>query len=412
VVAAVAAAVVAVAVEDDRAEGDKTMIDINGFRFGRCVCVLLVTVMVPLAGCSAHDPASSADTHAQQQHFKSPEEASAALVAAVKEGSQEHVLAILGPNATDVISSGDPVADHAAGERFTTAADEKTTPVTQDGGAVVLELGSDAWPFPIPLMKDKSGWYFDTDAGRQELINRRVGRNELHTIDVARAYVDAQREYARRMHNVTTRYEYAQKLRSTPGKHDGLYWEAKGSEEESPLGPLVATAQHEGTGENRRAKAPALPRVPLQDPDGAGAARSGGREELHRQRPHDGGFALVAYPAEYGAGGVMTFVVNQVGVIFQKDLGESTEQTVSAMTAVRSGRHLEPRPGYRHYPGRHRCGCGRHRRGPRRYGGCGGLIRGRHGFLPARGRFQPLGRSTSRLPSSLPTPRKIAPSNR
>ena len=309
------------------------MIDTNGFRFGRCVCALLVTAMMPLAGCSAHDSASSADTHAQQQHFKSPEEASAALVAAVKEASQEHVLAILGPNATDVISSGDPVADHAAGERFTTAADEKTTPVTQDGGAVVLELGSDAWPFPIPLMKDKSGWYFDTDAGRQELINRRVGRNELHTIDVARAYVDAQREYARRMHNVTTRYEYAQKLRSTPGKHDGLYWEAKGSEEESPLGPLVATAQHEGYGGKPASESPRpyhgylFKILTAQGPHAPAGAKS------YIDKGHmTGGFALVAYPAEYGAGGVMTFVVNQVGVIFQKDLGESTEQTVSAMT--------------------------------------------------------------------------------
>jgi len=264
-----------------------------------------------------------------QRTFSSPDEAASALVAAARVNDAAALLAIFGPEAASAISSGDEVADCTARERFGQAAAEKTRLEPKGDDRVILSVGNDDWPFPIPIVRHAGAWRFDTAAGRQELLNRRIGRNELHTIEVCRAYVDAQREYARRTADV----QYAQRFRSTPGRHDGLYWEASAGEPESPMGPLAAAASKEGYG----GKAASGERNPYhgyyfkiltaQGPHAPGGQKSyvaGGRMT--------GGFGLLAWPVEYGSGGIMTFVVNEQGIVFQKNLGKATARIAEEMT--------------------------------------------------------------------------------
>jgi hypothetical protein len=278
------------------------------------LAVLLRLALVPAA----------ADT---QEHFASPEVAARALETAVRSGDLKRMEAILGADSDEIISSGDPVDDAAARKRFATAASERSRIETAtDGAMAILHVGRDDWPFPIPMVHDADGWRFDTAAGKQELLNRRIGRNELTAIEVCRAYVDAQNEFDARFHT------YAQSLRSTPGKKDGLYWEASGRDV-SPLGPLVAAATAEGY-HVREASAPRTPYhgyffriLTAQGPHAPGGAR-----EYVKDGRMTGGFALLAWPADYGSSGIMTFLVNQQGVVFQKNLGEGTEEAAKALT--------------------------------------------------------------------------------
>ncbi len=262
-----------------------------------------------------------------QKSFASLDEAVNALVAAIRAADRNALVEILGPLANPLVWSGDDVADRAALQRFTAAYD-RAHRLEGGAGKVVLYVGDDDFPFPIPLVPDGPRWLWDTAAGDDELLNRRIGENELAAIQVCLAYVDAQREYYSRG---TGLLEYAQRLESSKGKHDGLFWETRPGEPESPLGPLVAKA--------RAAGYPLPPRgapVPYhgyfyrilfaQGPDAAGGAY-----DFVVKGHMIGGFALVAYPASYGVSGIMTFIVNQDGVVHQKDLGPKTAQAANLM---------------------------------------------------------------------------------
>lgn len=284
--------------------------------------IAVITALVMTSTALAADEA--------QPHYKTPEEAMRALVGAAKAKDQVKMAAILGPGSEDVIESGDAVADEAARKRFVTAAGERTRIEPVDDTHRVAILGRDDWPFPIPLAKDDQGWRFDTTAGRDEIVNRRVGRNELDAIATARAYVDAQREYAK----TAGQGVYAQKVHSTPGQHDGLYWEDGGGKATSPLGPLVAEADAEGYAAAKPGEAPRpFHGYYFRILTAQGAGAPGGAKSWIVDGKLTGGFALVAWPADYGNSGVQTFVVNQQGIVFQKDLGAQTDQVARAMTA-------------------------------------------------------------------------------
>jgi hypothetical protein len=269
---------------------------------------------------------------AQQKSFSSAEEAVKAAVAAARSGDDKELAAIFGPGSPELMSSGDAVADKRRRDEFLAAYDDKNQLVTE-GENVILVIGKDDWPFPIPLVKQKSGgWGFDTDKGKEEILNRRIGRNELDAIQVVLAYVDAQREYAMKDHDGDGLLEYAQKFRSDPGQKSGLYWEAKAGEEQSPLGSFAARAVKEGYGQNKASDKPSpfhgyFYRILTAQ----GKTAPGGAYSYLVKGSMIGGFALVAYPAEYGNSGVMTFIVNHDGKVFQKDLGKNTASLAQNM---------------------------------------------------------------------------------
>jgi hypothetical protein len=266
-------------------------------------------------------------------HFSSPEAAVAALVQAVRAGDTATMLAVLGPDARALIASGDEVADQQSRERFVRAYDEAHRLSPVGPGKVVLTVGRDEWPMPIPLVQDAGGWWFDTSQGREEILNRRIGRNELNAVQVCLAYVDAQREYYVRDPDGDALLQYAQRFRSTPGKRDGLYWDTQPGESPSPLGPLVARAE----GEGYPVKRPSGPRIPYwgyyyRIVKAQGPHAPGGAYDYVVRGQMIGGFALIAYPAEYGASGVMTFIVSHDGIVYQKDLGPTTAAIARGLT--------------------------------------------------------------------------------
>ena len=285
----------------------------------------LVAAMVAVASLGA--------AAASQERFPRPEDAMHALVDAARAHDQAKLVAVLGPGSEDVVSSGDPVDDRAAAARFVAAATVRTRFETLDDGHVVVHLGKEDWPFPVPLERSADGWQFDTVAGRDELLNRRIGRNELAAIESCRAYVEAQRQYASRARDGAAG-SYAQKIVSDAGTRDGLYWDEADGRDPSPLGPLFAAASLEGY-TLRNARADPQPYhgyfyrvLTAQGPHTPGGARSYVREG----RMTDG-FALVAYSAERGSSGIMTFVVGSAGIVFQKDLGEGTAEAAKTMAA-------------------------------------------------------------------------------
>ena len=223
----------------------------------------------------------------KQKTFSSPEEGVKALMEATKKNDTKAMLAILGPEAKSLIESGDQVSDRAAFERFVKSYEEANKLVKSGETEMVLEVGKDEWPFPIPLVKETNGWRFDTQEGKEEIINRRIGRNELDVIQVSLAIVDAEREYYRRDPDGDKLLQYAQKLISTKGKRDGLYWETKPNEQPSPLGLLVAQARARGI-QGRRREASAVSRLLLQIAHGTGQRRSGGRLRLSSAGKNDG----------------------------------------------------------------------------------------------------------------------------
>jgi hypothetical protein len=270
---------------------------------------------------------------AQQKTFKSPEDSVKSLIEAVRAHDTKEVLAIFGPEGKEIISTGDKVQDRATGERFIKAYDEMNKLEKETDSKVILVIGNEEWPFPIPIVKKGETWRFDTKAGKEELLNRRIGRNELDTIQTCLAYVDAQREYALKDQDGDGLLAYAQKFWSTKGKKDGLYWEAKEGEEQSPVGLGAARAVREGY----------TPRKPGDKPSpfhgyfykilkAQGKNAPGGAYDYVVKGKMMGGFGLVAYPSEYGASGVMTFIVNHDGVVYEKDLGAKTANIANAMT--------------------------------------------------------------------------------
>jgi hypothetical protein len=270
---------------------------------------------------------------AQQKTFKTPEEAMKGLWEALRSNDTKELLAIFGPAGKEIISSGDKVADKAESERFVKGYEEMNKLEKETDKKVILVVGKHEWPFPIPIVKKGETWVFDTKAGKEEMLNRRIGRNELNVIQVCLAMVDAQREYAMKDRDGDKLLEYAQKFASTKGKKDGLYWEVKEGEEQSPLGSLAARAVEEGYKKRKPGDNP----VPYQGYfyrilKAQGKNAPGGAYDYVVTGQMIGGFALVAFPAEYGASGIMTFIVNHDGVVYQKDLGKETVKIARAMT--------------------------------------------------------------------------------
>jgi hypothetical protein len=290
-----------------------------------CLVIALIVSCLGLSGCSR------SAAHSEQVSFASGNEAVNAFVKAVRYDNKEELLKILGPEGKDLVWSGDEVSDRQRRDKFEKAYDEQHR-LDAEGDKEVLVVGKNNWPFPIPIVKKDGKWIFDTAGGKEEILNRRIGRNELDTIQTMLAIVDAEREYATKGHDGDGILKYAQKFKSDPGKKNGLYWETKEGQEPSPLGPLVAEARQEGYFEKKSSEKPSPYHgyfyriLTAQGPHAAGGAY-----EYIVDGKMIGGFAVVAYPAEYGNSGVMTFIVNHDGVVYQKDLGDDTEQIAKAM---------------------------------------------------------------------------------
>ncbi len=265
-----------------------------------------------------------------QQRFPTPEAAADALVAAARVGDRKATAALLGPGADDILSSGDATQDAATRQLFLAAYDANHRVVTEAGKPAFLVIGREDWPLPIPIVQKDGQWQFDAAAGREEILARRVGRNELAAIQVALAYVDAQNDYAD-LNRDGGRSVYAQKFFSSPGKKDGLYWPAAQGEPDSPLGEAVAAATAVGyrVGGARTPFHGYYYKILTRQ----GPAAPGGAVDYLVNGKMIGGFAMVAYPAQYGNSGVMTFIVDHDGVVYEKDLGSNTAKIASAITA-------------------------------------------------------------------------------
>lgn len=287
-----------------------------------CVAVLAsLLLLMTAAGVFAQE--------AGQKTFATPQEASKALYDAAKADDSTTVLAILGPSAETVIRSGDPVQDKNNRDNFLTKYEQMNRIGSQAGGSRVLYLGADNWPFPIPLIQKNGQWFFDTVDGKQEILYRRIGKNELAAIRVLNVLVDAQREYYDGTHDGAT-HLYAAKWASTEGKQDGLYWKAAESEPQSPIGPLVAYAA--GEGYKSSDKPTPFHGYFYRMLTSQGANVAGGAKPYVVNGKMTGGFAFLAYPADYRSSGVMTFMVDASGNIYEKDLGKDAAASSAAMT--------------------------------------------------------------------------------
>ena len=270
---------------------------------------------------------------AAQKTFATPAAAVDALIAANRGNHIGKLLDILGPQSAELVHSGDPIADRRARERFVAAYDKAHKLERDSDNKAILIVGEDEWPLPIPLIRARGRWRFDTKAGAEEILNRRIGRNELTVIEVCRAYVAAQREYAAKNLGPGGSAEYAQHFMSTIGERNGLYWPVKAGEEESPLGPLIARARAAGY-------RPGTPHLKPRPYYGyyfriltqQGQNAPGGARNYIVNDHMTGGFALIAYPATYADSGIMTFIVNQDSIVFQKNLGPDTANIARQIT--------------------------------------------------------------------------------
>jgi hypothetical protein len=285
-------------------------------------------------GAPSAKSAPAAKPVAKQRTFASADEAAGALVEAVRAKDVNSLLAVVGPGSGDWLFSGDKVADTNDWKRFLAAYEEKHALDAKETRAI-LNVGNDEWPFPAPIVKHGDKWSFDANAGREELLNRRIGANELDTMQTLLAVVDAQREYAESDADGNGFADYAKRFLSTPGKKDGLYWPDEAGKPQSPLGPLVAAAAKEGYGKTPKDAAQQRQTYhgyyyKLLTSQGKGA--SGGAYDYMVGDKLLGGFAIVAWPARYRVSGVTTFIVNHDGVVFEKDLGANGAAIASAMT--------------------------------------------------------------------------------
>ena len=287
----------------------------------------LVSLTIAMLFCAA------ASTVRAQQPFKTPDDAAAALVAAARAGDMKALVSVLGPDGRAIVSSGDEVADEATRQKFVAAYDAKHRIAKDGDDKAIMIIGPDDFPLPIPLARKGDTWRFDTAAGRDEILFRRIGANELSAIQACLAYVDAQNEYAEKDRTSAGVNTYAQRIISRPGKKDGLYWPSAQGEEESPLGELVAQATQQGYrakgSEGRTPYHGYYFKILTQQ----GPAAAGGAFDYVVGGKMIGGFALVAYPAEYRNSGVQTFLVNHAGTVFQKDLGPDTARIAERMTS-------------------------------------------------------------------------------
>jgi hypothetical protein len=285
-------------------------------------------------------------TEPQQRTFASPEEAMTAAVAALRAHDSAQLKDIFGPDAEDILSSGDPVADQNAQAQFLARYDQKhrLEPDPKDDGTVTLAVGDDDWPMPIPIVRDDTTkrWSFDTEAGKDELINRRIGHNELSVIQVLKAICDAQTEYAARDPQGEGIPVYARHFISQEGKKDGLFWPTDEKETPSPLGPFAADASAEGykVGSRQDDEPHPYHGYYYRILTAQGPAAPGGARDYAINGKLIGGFAVVAWPADYGNSGITTFIMSYDGVVYQRDLGDATDKLARAMTA------FDPAPGW------------------------------------------------------------------
>ncbi|HEY4839787.1 MAG TPA: DUF2950 domain-containing protein [Candidatus Acidoferrales bacterium] len=270
---------------------------------------------------------------AGHQTFPSAMAASQALVAAMQSDDQQALMKVLGPDSKEIISSGDETQDKNERSDFVMKYQEMHRLVTEPDGTTTLYIGAENWPTPIPLMHAAGGWYFDTAAGKKEILYRRIGSNELNAIQVCRELVDAQKEYNAKPHDGDSTNQYAQKFFSDPDKHNGLYWTTASGEEQSPIGPLVASAEAEGYSHDANHQAQPFMGYYFRVLKAQGANAPGGAKSYLVGGKMTRGFAFVVYPAEYRSSGVMTFIVNQDGVVYEKDLGVKTAEIAKALTA-------------------------------------------------------------------------------
>ena len=292
----------------------------------RCGVLLMAAAFIALMICGP----SHAKT-VKQRTFASPEEAVKALVEALKTKDIQALEIIFGPGNKDLVSSGDPVSDNAGADRFVSLYAEKSRLQEESAKKVLLYLGNEDWPFAIPIVKKDALWHFDAKEGRKEILARRIGKNELLTIQFCLAYVDAQREYALEDRDGDALPEYARKFLSDPEKKNGLYWKVKEGGKQSPLGPLAAEADKQGYTRLGEGKPSPYHGYYFRILKAQGKSAPGGAYDYMVKGKMIGGFALVAYPAQYASSGVMTFIVNHDGVVYQKDLGRQTGKTAQAM---------------------------------------------------------------------------------
>jgi len=269
---------------------------------------------------------------AGQKTFATAGEASEALVAALQANDEAALLSILGPEARDIISSGDAVEDQANRADFVKRYQQMHRLVAEPDGTTTLYIGAENWPTPIPLVRKGGAWYFDTPAGNQEILYRRVGKNELAVMQVCRELVDAEKEYYAQPHDGNSSGQYAQRFSSEPNKHNGLYWESSPGEPESPIGPLLASAAAEGYSQDPEHELQPFQGYYFCLLTGQGAGAAGGARSYIVDGKMTGGFAFLAYPAEYRSSGVMTFIVDQDGVVYEKDLGQRTAEIAKTLT--------------------------------------------------------------------------------
>ena len=285
------------------------------FTFG-----LIVALMTLGLGCG------HMRTDRTQESFPSPEDAVNAMMEAIRINNTDRLSVIFGPGSEDLVSSGDPVADQYRRKQFVQFYEQKNQLEKVAEDRAILHVGHDDWPFPISVVKTDTGWQFDAEDGREEIIARRIGRNELSTIQVCLAYVDAQREYAMMDHDGDGFLAYARKFKSDPEKQNGLFWPETEGNTMSPLGPLVVAAEKKGYDLQAGGDPDPFFGYYFRILEAQGKHAYGGAYEYVVNGKMIGGFALIAYPANYGASGVMTFMVNHDEVVYQKDLGEQTEK--------------------------------------------------------------------------------------
>jgi len=319
---------------------ERTMKTSSLMRAAAVVAVVAVTIVFAIPSLAAGAP--------KGKGYSTPEKAAEAFVGAMRTNNLKTLISIFGKGSESLFETGDPVADQKQREWFLKMYDEKHALVPQGDGKRVLTAGNEGWPLPMPIVKTGSKWAFDTAAGLEELINRRVGRNELMAIQTCLAVADAQREYYSRDRDGDGIREYPQKYRSTPGLHNGLFWPAEPGTSPSPMGEFAAAAADEGySPANDAYHGYHYKFLYAQGP----AAEGGAYDYLARDN-QIGGFAILAYPASYGDSGIMTFIVSHAGVVYQRDLGEQTAAEVAKITTYDPGegwtrvsdKDLEPIP--------------------------------------------------------------------
>ena len=298
----------------------------------RTLAIISVVALANVGGCAT-----------PPENFASADAAVNALVVALRADDTKQLNTILGSDADALLSSGDQVADSNGRAAFLALYDEKHAlhqTDKDDPDSMTLDVGNTDWPMPIPIVKGDDGWFFDTEAGLDEILSRRIGRNELYTIQVCLAIVDAEREYAVKDYAGTGWREYAMKLRSDPGKKNGLYWETKPGEPESPMGDLVAEASEQGYNVGANPEPRPFHGYFYKLITSQGAAAPGGELDYMAQGHMIGGFAVVAWPAEYGNSGIKTFIVSHHGHVYEKDLGDDTA------SIARDMKTFDPGPGW------------------------------------------------------------------